>query len=255
MIKFITVVTLSYTILVANVLSPYEIMNYVYQSPKPKTSIMEIKLEITRLKKGREKVKTREFIRYTKLYDSGKFVSKSLAKFSSPKIVKGTGLLSWVYRNGETDQWFFLPKLKKAKRIEAKEKSKTFLNTDFIYEDLESTQPNNDSLVFIGNEYFEGNLCNLIMSWPKNNSSYFSKKIWVNTQNWQIIKVEFYKSELTKDKTLYLKNFIEKDTYLTPGLLIMQKENGNKTIMEVKSFQPNIGLNEEVFSNKFLMNN
>jgi len=93
------------------------------------------------------------------------------------------------------------------------------------------------------------------MSWPKNNSSYFSKKIWVNTQNWQIIKVEFYKSELTKDKTLYLKNFIEKDTYLTPGLLVMQKENGNKTIMEVKSFQPNIGLNEEVFSNKFLMNN
>ena len=83
----------------------------------------------------------------------------------------------------------------------------------------------------------------------------FSKKIWVDTQNWQIIKVEFYSSESTKDKTLYLKNFIEKDNYLTPGLLVMQKENGNKTIMEVKSFQPNIGLKEEVFSNKFLMNN
>ena len=136
-----------------------------------------------------------------------------------------------------------------------KKKSKTFLNTDFIYEDLESTQPNNDSLMFIGNEYIEGNLCKIIMSWPKSTSSYFSKKIWVDTQNWQIIKVEFYTSELKKDKTLYLKNFIDKDNYLTPGLLVMQKDNGNKTIMEVKSFQPNIGLKEEVFSNKFLMNN
>ena len=123
MIKSLTIVALSYTILMANIPTPYDIMNNVYQSPKPKTSIMEIRLEITRLKKGREKVKTREFIRYTKLYDSGKFVSKSLAKFLSPKIVKGTGLLSWVYRNGKTDQWFFIPKLKKAKRIEAKEKS------------------------------------------------------------------------------------------------------------------------------------
>jgi hypothetical protein len=216
---------------------------------------MEIKLEITRIKKGQEKVKKREFIRYTKTYDSGKYISKSLAKFLSPKIVKGTGLLSWINRNGETDQWFFLPRLKKAKRIEAKEKSKKFLNTDFTYEDLESTQPNNDSLVFIGNEYLDGNLCKIIMSWPEGNSSYFSKKIWVDTQNWQIIKVEFYTSESTKDKTLYLKNFIQKDNFMTPGLLLMQKENGNKTIMEVKSFQPNIGLKEEVFSNKFLMNN
>ena len=131
MIKYIIIYHLFYTILFANITSPYEIMNNVYQSPKPKTSIMEIKLEITRLKKGKEKVKTREFIRYTKLYDSGKFVSKSLAKFLSPKIVKGTGLLSWIYRNGESDQWFFIPRLKKAKRIEAKEKIKNVFKYRF----------------------------------------------------------------------------------------------------------------------------
>ena len=76
----------------------------------------------------------------------------------------------------------------------------------------------------------------------------------MNTKTWQINKVEFYKSESQKKKTLHLKNFIEKDGFITPGILEMKKENGNKTIMEVVSFRPNIGLNDNMFSNKFLSN-
>jgi len=253
MIKLLYVSLFLFSMAKSDELTALDIMKYVYQTEKPQTSIMEIKLEITREKRGKKKVKTREFIRYTKLYNSGKFTSKSLAKFQSPKIVKGTGLLSWVYRNGKTDQWFFLPKLKKAKRIQTKEKSKTFLNTDFIYEDLESMNYSSDSLVIIGTEYLDGNQCKVIMSWPKGESSYYSKKIWVNTQNWQIIKVEFYTSESTMEKTLYLTNFIEKDGYLTPGKMEMRKLNGNKTLMKIQSFEPNIGLKDEMFSNSFLI--
>ena len=40
--------------------------------------------------KKEKKVKVREFTRYEKLYNSGKFTSKSLARFHRPKIVKGT---------------------------------------------------------------------------------------------------------------------------------------------------------------------
>ena len=254
MIKILLNTIFFSSVINANELTANDIMDNVYQAKKPKTSIMEVRLEVTRKKKGKEKVKTKEFIRYTKLYNSGKFISKSLSKFQSPKIVKGTSLLSWVYRNGKTDQWFFLPKLKKPKRIEAKEKSKTFLNTDFIYEDLENNESNADSLSIIGTEYLDGYQCKVLMAWPKNESSYFSKKIWVNTQTWQINKVEFYKSESQIEKILHLKNFIEKDGFITPGILEMKKENGNKTIMEVLSFRPNIGLNEDMFSNKFLSN-
>ena len=77
-------------------------------------------------RKERKKVKVREFTRYEKVYTSGKFISKSLARFHKPKIVKGTSFLSWVYRNGKTDQWFALPKIKKAKKVKAKDKSKSF---------------------------------------------------------------------------------------------------------------------------------
>ncbi len=57
---------------IAQDLSALEIMGRVLGSPKPKSSITDIKLEIVRVKRGKEKVKVREFTRYQKNYDTGK---------------------------------------------------------------------------------------------------------------------------------------------------------------------------------------
>ena len=201
----------------------------------------------------KEKTKVREFIRYEKFYDSGKYRSKSLARFIKPNIVKGTGLLSWIQKNGKTDQWFFLPKLKTAKKVKAKERSRSFLNTDFIYEDLESRKPGLDSLATIGTELLDGNQCRVLMAWPKNESAYFSRKIWVSLRTWQIQKVEYYKNESEKEKTLTLTDFIESNGFRTAGKMTMDRGDGNKTIMQITSFKPEMGLNEEIFSKSFLI--
>ena len=52
--------------------------------------------------------------------------------------------------------------LKTAKKAKGKEKSKSFLNTDFIYEDLESRRPGIDSLISIGTEFVNGKKSYLI---------------------------------------------------------------------------------------------
>ena len=230
-----------------------EVMERVYSIKRPSSSIMDVRLDITRVKRKKEKTKVREFIRYEKYYDSGKYRSKSLARFIKPKIVKGTGLLSWIPRSGQTEQWFFLPKLKTAKKVKAKERSRSFLNTDFIYEDLESRKPGLDSLTNIGTEFIDGDQCRVLMAWPKNESAYFSRKIWVNVRNWQICKVEYYKSESEKEKTLTLTDFIEDNGFITAGKMVMDRGDGNKTVMQVLSFKPNVGLNEEIFSRSFLI--
>ena len=241
--------------LAAQELTPKEILTYVSSNPKPESSISEIRLEITRnQKKGKKKTRIREFTRYEKTYKSGKFISKSLARFNKPKIVKGTSFLSWVYKDGKTDQWFALPKIKKAKKVKAKDRSKSFLNTDFIYEDLENRSLDLDSLISLGSEYYEGSMCKVIMAWPKNKSSYFARKIWVESQSWRIIKVEYYSSESDKEKTLYVSNFINKNGFSIAGKMVMEKRNGDKTLMEVMSYKPDIGLQDEVFTKNFLVN-
>ena len=233
-------------------IDPRLIMERSYNLKKPMTSIMEIEIEIIRKKGKKEKVKIREFTRYQKLYDSGKYLSKTMARFTKPKIVKGTGLLTWVGRSGKTHQWVFLPKLKTPKKIKAKEKSKSFLNTDFIYEDLENRNPLLDSLSYLGSDFINGEQCAVVMAWPKNNSNYHSRKIWTNNSTWQVCKIEFYKKESVLDKTLILSEFIIVDEYTTPTRMEMRKANGSKTVMKIQSFQPGIGLNEEIFSKSYL---
>ena len=241
------------TILIAQDLTPEEILTYVASHPKPESSITEIRLEITRKKKKKKKVKVREFTRYEKIYTSGKFTSKSLARFHKPKIVKGTSFLSWVYRNGKTDQWFALPKIEKAKKVKAKDRSKSFLNTDFTYEDLENRSLGSDSLFSLGSEQHEGNICKVIMAWPKDKSAYFARKIWVNSQSWRIVKIEYYSTETDKDKTLYVSDFIKKNGFSIAGKMVMEREDGDKTVMEVLSYKPDIGLQDEVFTKGFLI--
>ena len=270
-------------------LSALEIMEKVLNTQKPNSSISDIKLEIVRVKRGKEKIKVREFTSFKKNYQEGKFKSKSLARFKNPITVKGTGLLSWVYRNGKTEQWFFLPKLKTAKRVKAKEKAKSFMGTDFIYEDLESRKTGQDSLVLLSTEYLNGKSvfdpetsekisgamrfdpetgeaivemqfdpetgeqCQVILAFPKNESAYHSRKIWINSLNWRILKIEYYSQKSIKQKTLTISEFIEKNGFVIPTKMVMKKSNGNKTIMEIKNFKPNVGLKDEIFSESFLI--
>ena len=241
------------TFLFAQDLTPNEILTYVAANPKPESSITEIRLEISREKKGKKKVKVREFTRYEKVYKSGEFASKSLARFHKPKIVKGTSFLSWVYKNGKTEQWFALPKIQKAKKVKAKDRSKSFLNTDFSYEDLESRSFGLDSLFSLGSEYYEGIICKVIMAWPKDKSSYHSRKIWVDSQSWRIAKIEYYLTESKKEKTLYITDYIKKNGFSIAGKMVMEKENGDKTVMEVMSYKPDIGLQDEVFTKDYLV--
>ena len=88
-------------------IDPRLIMERSYNLKKPMTSIMDIEIEIIRKKGKKEKVKIREFTRYQKLYDSGTYLSKTMARFTKPKIVKGTGLLTWVGRSVKRINGYF----------------------------------------------------------------------------------------------------------------------------------------------------
>ena len=90
------------------------------------------------------------------------------------------------------------------------------------------------------------------MAWPKNESAYFARKIWVNTQLWRIIKVEYYTSEAKKEKTLFITDFITKNSFTIAGKMTMKRDNGNQTVMEALSYKPDIGLKDEIFSKSYL---
>ena len=235
-----------------NISKAKEIMEKVISHPSPTTSISEIKLEIVRKKGSKTKIKSRAFVSYEKQYKNQKYKKKSLVKFLEPKSVKGTGLLSWIKTNGSSDQWFFLPKLKIAKKIKSKDKSKSFMSTDFIYEDLESRDIDDDKFYFEGETKINGHDCAVISSTPVKESYYWGKKIFVDTEIFRIRKVEYFSENNELEKTLYFKDIVKREKYWFPKTLEMQKVNGDYTIMKVEAFKPDTKLDDAIFTESFL---
>ncbi|MBW2742169.1 MAG: outer membrane lipoprotein-sorting protein, partial [Deltaproteobacteria bacterium] len=83
-------------------------------------------------KRGHERI--RDFTSYSKDYSP---LIKQLIRFTSPADIEGTGFLSIEKSEGETDQFLYLPSLRRTRRIVSSQKSNRFVNSDFTYEDME----------------------------------------------------------------------------------------------------------------------
>ncbi|MBC8394752.1 MAG: outer membrane lipoprotein-sorting protein, partial [Deltaproteobacteria bacterium] len=65
---------------------------------------------------------------------------KSLSIFDNPRDVKGTAFLTFSHKAGDDDQWLYLPALKRVKRISSRNKSGSFMGSEFAYEDISSQE-------------------------------------------------------------------------------------------------------------------
>ncbi|MGM0472790.1 MAG: outer membrane lipoprotein-sorting protein, partial [Bacteroidota bacterium] len=61
---------------------------------------------------------------------------KRIIKFLSPPEVKGTGILIFDYPEKSDDMWIYLPALRKTRRIVSREKSNSFMGSEFSNADM-----------------------------------------------------------------------------------------------------------------------
>ena len=64
----------------------------------------------------------------------------SLATFEWPADVKGTKMLTHTMKSTDDKQWLYLPAIKRVKRISSRNKSGSFMGSEFSYEDLGSQE-------------------------------------------------------------------------------------------------------------------
>src|SRR6056297_2561896 len=80
-------------------------------------------------------VREREFISLRKDNDAER---KQLIRFISPADIDGTAFLTLEKDNSSnTEQHLYLPALKRTRRIVASQQGRSFVNTDFTYEDMQ----------------------------------------------------------------------------------------------------------------------
>jgi len=174
---------------------------------------------ILRKKQGQER--TREMRnRSFEMQDDG---DKSIIIFDDPADVKGTAMLTHSHKVDSDDQWLFLPKLKRVKRISSSNKSGAFMSSEFAYEDLGSQEVEKYTYKYLADEELDGRATFVVERYPTDKKSGYTKQIaWIDQETYRVPKIEFYDRKGAHMKTLTATEFqLYLDEFWRPDQLDM----------------------------------
>ena len=180
---------------------------------------------------------------------------KSLTVFDTPRDVQGTAFLSFTHILDDDDQWLYLPALKRVKQISSKNKTGPFMGSEFSYEDLNSFEVPRYDYRWLRDEPLDGQDCFVLEVTPKDPYSGYTKQIvWVDKSEYLPQKIDFYDRNDKLLKTLTLTGYKQYlDKYWRPAEQTMvNHQTGKKTIINMKNYEFQTGLNESDFTQNSL---
>lgn len=203
-------------------------------------------------KSGQER--TRELTMLRKNYGEPGGDQKFFMYFFQPADVKDMTFMVYKYPAKDDDRWLFVPAINMVRRIAAQDKTSSFVGSDFTYEDVSGRDVVDDTHSIVKEEKLGGKDCYVIKSAPKAGDADYSYKLSrVDKTNFLPLKEEYYdrKNELarvfTADEIKVIKNFptITKRT-------MKNLQSGHRTEVSYKKVGYNIGIEDSLFSERFL---
>ena len=140
---------------------------------------------------------------------------RSLITFEWPADVKGTRMLTWSHKTKTDDQWLYLPSLGRVKRISSRNKSGSFMGSEFAYEDLGSQETEKyTQYKYLGDDSVDGRKTWKLHRVPTERRSGYSKQIvWMDVEYQNALKIEFYDRKGELLKTMKLTGYKQYGTY------------------------------------------
>ena len=181
---------------------------------------------------------------------------KSLTIFDSPKDIKGTAFLNYTHKEGADDQWLYLPALKRVKRISSRNKSGSFMGSEFSYEDIAGQEIEKYTYKWLRDEEHEGMDCFVIERYPvdKKNSGYSRQIAWIDKQEYRTWKVQYYDRKDAHLKTLTMNNYKQYNDKFWRSLEMhmANHQTGKSTLLQFTDYKFMVDLNDDDFSKNSL---
>jgi len=171
--------------------------------------------------------------------------------FEEPADVKKMAFLVWKNVGGNDDRWLWLPALNLVKRIAPGDKRTSFVGSDFVYEDVSGRGVQEDvhELVSSEGDHF------LLKNTPKDPAAveFAYYDLWIDKQTWLPVKAEYH----DRDGKLYRRVEALKIETIAghPTVMVSQVSDlvsGSKTVNSFTDVRYDIGLDERIFSERFL---
>ena len=201
--------------------------------------------------------RTRELDVRTLRADDGE--EKTLSVFSEPAEIRGTAFLQFAHRDGDADQWLYLPELERVRQITSRAKDENFMGTDFSYRDLELI---NDVLewnetqahaTLLRSEASEGGEQHTIQLVPREREIGYKRLVIVlSTPDFVLRRIDFFGEEDEPVKVLRREKVETIDGMPTALHMEMQTSGGGRTIVDVSRVRYNQSLPESLFTRRSL---
>jgi outer membrane lipoprotein-sorting protein len=172
---------------------------------------------------------------------------KTLGIFLEPADVRGTVMLTFEQPYGSDEQWLYLPALKRTKKINAENKAGSFLGTEFSWEDISTRELTKYHYRYLrddGNDW-------VVERKPTYQFSGYSRQVtWVDKDNYQTVKIEYYDQKDELLKTQVLGKWAQfGGSYWRPLHLEMTNHiTHKKTVMELSPYVMGVGFDKTMFS-------
>ncbi len=172
-------------------------------------------------------------------------------RFLFPNDIKGTSLLTVQNPKGEDDQFIYLPALHRTRRISSSEKSKSFLGTDFSYDDFQSRRVDTSVHTVLGEERVGDSDCYKVESKPKDSSraAYSRVVTWIRKDIFVPVKGEYYDAHGKLLKEMKVVRLEKIDGHWTATRAVMTNvQKNHKTLLEVTKAQYDKPLADDLFT-------
>lgn len=156
-------------------------------------------------------------------------------------------MLTFEQSYGSDEQWLFLPSLKRTKKINAENKSGSFVGTEFSWEDISTTELSKFHYRYLRDDADHW----VIERTPVYKfSGYVREVTWVNKDNYQTVKIDYYDKKGDVLKTQVMENWEQYEgRYWRPLRLLMDNHvNHKKTVINLTPYRVGIDVDPKKFS-------
>lgn len=176
---------------------------------------------------------------------------KFFVYFKKPSDVRKMVFMVHKYIEKDDDRWLYLPALDLVKRIAASDKRTSFVGSHFFYEDVSGRSITEDhhKLVETTEAHF------VIKNTPKDPASveFSAYTVWIDKKTFMPLKAEYIDNQNRKYRIVEAMEI--KQIQGMPTVVKSRVQDllgGGETVSEFKNIKYNIGLEDKVFTERYL---
>ncbi|MBV1931243.1 MAG: outer membrane lipoprotein-sorting protein [Porticoccaceae bacterium] len=176
-----------------------------------------------------------------------------LVLFSRPADVRNTLFRVVKHTDTDDDRWLYLPGLGLVKRISSGDKRTSFVGSHFFYEDISgrSLTADKHEIIETTDQHY------VVKNIPLNPNSveFASYTVWIDKHNWMPVKTEYTDSAGKVYRRIEALKIEDIDGFATATRMqASDLRSGGSTLTEMRYIQYDLGLPDDIFSERSLRN-